>query len=147
LVQRFVKRQQLPFEVMQKYRPHLLDPTQRRPSKEYARATQIGHWGQDNEWGYYLHGVGCRLTHTINGEVIDWDASNLSRFDFNWFVHWLAWFLKQNPEDAASATILASISEQGEALKKMLLVVLEELCNSGKLRRSADGYHRYELTI
>lgn len=84
LLERFIQRQQLAFDVIQKFRPHLIDPTKRRPTKEYASATQWGYWGQDNEWNYFLHGVGCRLIHAITGEPIDWDVSDLDRFDPYW---------------------------------------------------------------
>jgi hypothetical protein len=96
LIERFVQRQQLPLEVIQKFRPHWIDSTKARPSKEYASATQLGYWGQDNEWAYFLHGRGCQLTHTITGEIVEWDAPDPYRFDPYWFARWLAWFLKQN---------------------------------------------------
>lgn len=148
LVQRYVQRQRLPFEVIQKYRPRWVDSTQRRPSKEYASATGWGHWGQDNEWEYVLHGIGCRLTHTITGECIDWDAPNLYRFDPNWFVgQWLAWFLQKNAEDEAASIILTALPEQGDAFRKKIFDVLEQLHQSGKLRLYPDSTNKYELIV
>jgi hypothetical protein len=96
LVERFVQRQQLPLEVIREFRPYWVDSTKHRPSKKYASATGTGYWGENNEWRYYLHGVGCRLIHTITGEPVDWDASDPYRFDPYWFVEWLSWFLRQN---------------------------------------------------
>src|SRR5690242_15998807 len=86
LIEKFVERQKLPYEVIKKFRPYWVGLSDRRSNKEYISATGHGHWGQDNEWDYYLHGVGCKLTHKITGEVINWDASNLKHFDPYWFV-------------------------------------------------------------
>jgi hypothetical protein len=62
---------------------------------ERVKVPQEGRW-KDMEgevWGYYLHGGGCRLTHTHTGEPIDWDCPNVLVFD-PWFFQWhLAWQL------------------------------------------------------
>ena len=42
LIHRFVQRQQLSLEVIREFRPHLVDSTKRRPTKDYASATQWG---------------------------------------------------------------------------------------------------------
>src|SRR5258708_35574400 len=145
LVVRFVQRQQLPLEVILKYRPHLVDSTKRRPTKEYASATQIGHWGQDNEWDYFLHGVGCRLTHTITGEVIDWDASNVYLFDRYSLGWWRTWFLQHNSQDEAASVILVMVNEKGEVFREKIFDVLEHLRLSGKLRIYPEYANKYEL--
>jgi hypothetical protein len=153
-IERFVQRQQLCLEVIQEYRPHFLDPTKHRPTKEYASATQLGDWGPNREWKYFLHGGGCRLTHTITGEMIDWDAPDLYRFDQYSFVIWLDWSLKQNlffrqpEEERAILTISAMINQQNERIfRKEIFEVLEQLSQQGKLLSFSDRTNRYKLIV
>ncbi|MEP7285623.1 MAG: hypothetical protein ABI947_07645 [Chloroflexota bacterium] len=146
LIRRFVQRQQLPLEVIRQFRPHMVDSTKRRPSKEYASATGSGHWGDDNEWEYLLHGGGCRLIHTVTGEVIDWNAPNPYRFDSDSFVWWLTWFLAQNTEDESTSIILGQVNDQGDAFRNKIFAILEQLYQAGTLRRHSPDYpNNYEL--
>ena len=154
LIERFVQRQPLTFEAIQKLRPYLIDSTQRLPNEEDFSAAQLGYWGQDNEWKYFLYGGGCRLTHTITGEVFDWDAPDLNRFDAYSFMRWLAWFLKQNVffrdpvEDEAVSIIATMVYEQSEeAFRKKILDVLQQLHQEGKLRRFSDRTNKYGLIV
>jgi hypothetical protein len=66
---------------------------------EAVRVPQTGIWNdhEGNTWHYYLHGGGCRLTHTITGEPIDWDCPNPLTFDPWFFRFHLAWQL-QSPD-------------------------------------------------
>ena len=152
LIHRFVQRQQLSLEVIREFRPYLVDSTKRRPTKEYAPATNWGYWGQKNEWEYFLHGGGCRLTHTITGEIVDWDAPDLYRFDPYWFAGWLAWCLSQTgsflqPEEAKAVLIASAlINEQNEdVFRKKVFDVLEELHQQGKLLSFPDRTNKYKL--
>ena len=154
LIQQFVQRQQLSLEVIREFRPHLVDSTKRRPSKEYASATQLGYWGKNNEWKYFLHGGGCRVTHTITGEIVDWDAPDLYQFDPYWFAGWLAWCLSQPGsflppiDEKAVLTASALINEQNEdVFRKKIFVVLEELHQQGKLLSFPDQTNKYKLII
>jgi hypothetical protein len=145
LIERFVQRQQLPLEVIQKFRPYLIDPIKRRPTdKEYIRATQIGHWGQDDEWDYFLHGGGCKLTHTVTGEVIEWDAPHLQHFDPSWFVNWLMWFINSHKDDGdlLIKSVLLNNPDRFEFQRKAF-DILEQLHQAGKIRHL--GVTRYEL--
>lgn len=45
-----------------------------------------------NEWEYYLHGRGCRLTNTLTGEPIDWEC-NVPAFETWFFLQYLEWQL------------------------------------------------------
>jgi hypothetical protein len=147
LVQRFVERQRLPYEVIKKYRPHWLDRTQPRPGKEYASITQWGYWGDDKEWKYFLHGVGCLLTQVITQEVIDWDCPNLYCFDQYSFARWLHWFLSQNPSDQSVFTLLPKMDEQGDDFRNRIIEILAKLHQLGKLRDYPGHAKRYELLI
>src|SRR5260221_12361691 len=87
LIERFVQRQQLPFEVIQKFRAHLVDSTKlRSTTKEYISATERGYWGKANEWQYSQLGGGCRLTLRFTGRVMNWDAPVLNRLVHYGFV-------------------------------------------------------------
>ena len=43
---------------------------------------QSGIWHDQNgeTWNYFMHGGGCRLTHPITAEVIDWDYPNIHQW-------------------------------------------------------------------
>src|SRR5258706_3147711 len=148
LIERFVQRQQIPFEVIQKFRAHLVDSTKlRSTSKEYISATGRGYWGQANEWQYSLHGGGCRLTHTITGEVIDWDAPDLNRFDPYWFVGWLQWYLSQNTNDQDARIILMAINAQDGQFRNRIFDILEQIHQVGKLYYYPDSTNKYALIV
>jgi hypothetical protein len=146
-VERFVERQQLPYQVIRKYRPHLVGLSDRRPSKEYLSSTWRGRWGQENEWDYYLHGGGCRLTHTISGEQIEWDASNLRHFDPYWFVNWLEWFLRQDVTDQDAQIILMAVNEKDDQFRTRIFDILQQIYQAGKLYYYPDRTSKYELIV
>jgi Domain of unknown function (DUF6896) len=56
---------------------------------------QTGIWrdGENNEWRYFLHGSGCRLTNTQTGEPIDWDCPDVNKYDKWKFMFHLLWQL------------------------------------------------------
>ena len=117
------------------------------PSKEYISATGRGYWGQANEWQYSLHGGGCRLTHTITGEVIDWDAPDLNRFDPYWFVGWLQWYLSQNTNDQDARIILMAINAQDGQFRNRIFDILEQIHQVGKLYYYPDSTNKYALIV
>lgn len=45
-----------------------------------------------NEWEYYLHGMGCRLTNIRTGEPIDWEC-NVPALEVWFFLQYLEWQL------------------------------------------------------
>jgi len=55
----------------------------------HDKTEQIGDWGAD--WRFFFHGGGCRLTHRITKEPIDWDGPDPYRFDPFFFIHHLEW--------------------------------------------------------
>ena len=60
--------------------------------------SQSGIWrdSEDNEWRYFLHGGGCRLTNTKTGEPIDWDCPDVNSFDRYKFFYHLEWQLSSS---------------------------------------------------
>ena len=56
---------------------------------------QEGVWrdGENNEWRYFLHGSGCRLTNIKTGEPIDWDCPDVNKYDKWKFMFLLIWQL------------------------------------------------------
>ena len=57
--------------------------------------SQSGIWRdhENNEWQYFLHGGGCRLTNRKTGEPIDWDCPDVNSYDKYKFLHHLEWQL------------------------------------------------------
>jgi hypothetical protein len=60
---------------------------------------QVGFWKDydHNEWKYFLHGGGCRLTNTETGEPIEWNCPNKLSFTPWFFCFHLEWQL-DSPE-------------------------------------------------
>jgi hypothetical protein len=56
---------------------------------------QEGIWydNEQNEWIYFLHGNGCRLTNKKTGEPIDWDCPDVNSYDPYKFLFHLIWQL------------------------------------------------------
>ena len=54
---------------------------------------QSGVWldKEKNEWRYFLHGSGCRLTNLKTGEPIDWDCPDVNKYDVWKFMFHLMW--------------------------------------------------------
>jgi hypothetical protein len=153
LIKRFVERQSVVLEAMRDLRPDTIMRLERRGSpkvwaelrRAYAREPNIGYWGENNEWKYRIHGLGCHLTHTITGEVIGWDVGSLKRFDWHWFVDYLEWLLKTDDEDNNVKTIKSALQSHDinrDSLRAFILPVLEQLEEAGVIR--ARG-HRYIL--
>lgn len=59
------------------------------------KLSQSGIWydNEKNEWKYFLHGSGCRLTNVKTGEPIDWDCPDVNRYDTWKFMFHLMWQL------------------------------------------------------
>jgi len=151
LIQLFVQRQTLVRDVIRKFRPKLLDPTQPWPSREYIQATSQGYWGPDNEWTYYLHGSGCRLIHTTTHERVEWNAPDLLCFDPWWLFYWSVWWLQAHASDPRTQTLLAllkidrSLTYKNEELRRVMFDILQQLQQMGGLRPCPDYPHNYEL--
>ncbi len=146
LVEKFVQRQTVPYEVIRKYRPNLIDSSKpRSTSKAYLSATQIGFWGESNEWEYRLHGGGCHVTHVDTREVIDWDAPNLQHFNPDWLADWVRWYVKNNTQDEAALLLSAMLNKPEEDYRRSIFEILDQLYRLGKLNYYPDRLDKYEL--
>lgn len=164
LIRRFIARQQLVFDALMDLRPHfvmfagrheLTDEEGRQLSQlrlKYSREVpQKGYWGANNEWEYFVHGGGCRLVHTVTKEPIEWDASDIRRFDKFWLVNYLEWLFQQQTEDEWIEVLKTRFAERSAALPQgfhsklheFIFPLLEELSQVGIL--SEAEYNRYTL--
>ena len=107
LLAKFVDRQSIVLEAMRDLRPDLIMPIEEQGTPElwsqlkrkYAQKDGRGYWGDNDEWVYRLHGIGCHLTHTITGELIGWDVNaNMDAFDPHWFIDWVYWLIGYDSE-------------------------------------------------
>jgi hypothetical protein len=57
---------------------------------------QTGIW---NEWRYWIHGIGCRLTHLHTQEPLEWDAPDVNGFRFEWFWAHFLWRRENHKQD------------------------------------------------
>jgi hypothetical protein len=135
LVQRYVQRQQISVEMMRKYQSHLSE-TRRSIHRNDVKVTPLGYWGQDDEWEYFLYEGGCKVTHKVSGEVIGWDAPDVSSFNARYFIDWLMWYLNQpaNPSNELIQDILLK-NPYPAIFQKEVLDLLEQLRQAGKLER------------
>jgi hypothetical protein len=146
LLEKFVERQKIPYEVIKKYRAFFVDPSQRRShDKEYWRSTALGFWGDANEWKYFLHGAGCHVTHIETGEVIGWDAATLTRFDPYWLADWIHWYAAYHPDDPLSLVVAPLIANDHSDTAKNLFPILDQLHQLGKLSYDPTPTNKYEL--
>ncbi len=146
LIEKYVQRQIVPFEVIREYRSHLVDSSTRRSTnKAYLKATQMGFWGESNEWEYMLHGGGCHVTNVATREVIGWDASNLRRFDPYWLVDWVHWYVNQNSLSKAALLLAPLVVKSDEDCRRSIFEILDQLHTLGKLHKYPDGTNKYEL--
>ena len=163
LIQRFVKRQAIVLDALRDLRPDLIMRVENRNNPEFwdqwtqetwlvfvrkhARQS-TGEWGENNEWEYFLHGPGCRLTHKVTQERLEWDLGSLRRFDKNWFVGYLLSLLDQNNDDKVLATIRNWYDDQeipnpkNEPVcylwRKAIFPILEQLHEMGLLSQKSE---------
>ncbi|MGB1286696.1 MAG: DUF6896 domain-containing protein [Aggregatilineales bacterium] len=147
LVTDFVDRQYIVVMAMLELRPDIMTPSRLTPEQRFAyRSDKSGRglWGENDEWAYRLHGIGCHLTHTVTDEIIGWDAGSSKQFDPSWFVDHLFWRLSHDEGNAVNI-IHAEFSDAEVdrfSLRKFIFPILEQLCKDEILL--AKGY-RYIL--
>jgi uncharacterized protein DUF6896 len=166
LIQRFVQRQSLVFEAIKDLRPDWVMEVEHEDNSEFwadwtpetwqsfvlehARRPATGEWGENKEWEYFLHGHGCRLTHKVTQERIEWDLGSLSTFDRSWFLNYLKSLLDQNTNDEAIATVQVwyenekklkpEYKQSYRPLHDAVFPVLEQLYQMGFLSQHQQYY-------
>jgi DNA-directed RNA polymerase subunit L len=91
-----------------------------------------------NDWEYFAHGNGCRLTHLQTGERIEWDGPNPKVFDIHWFLYHLDWRLINETTDP----YVKACNEWFDGQKADLDIIQKSiywLVDEGKLRLRQDG--------
>ena len=80
---------------------------------------QSGVWqdNEDNEWRYFLHGGGCRLTNIKTGEPIDWDCPDVNSYDRYKFFYHLEWQLTSSER---AEKLMFSRNVEKEMLKTLI---------------------------
>ncbi len=154
IIERYTQRQSIVLDAMRDLRPDMILPlegkvhpqTRAELRRKYIYAPHRGLWGENQEWEYRLHGIGCHLTHVTTGEVIGWDVGSLKRFDWNWLVNYIIWLLKAEKNTAEMQTIRTKFQDSVDDVEKLrrdILPILQELESNGILR--AEQENRYTL--
>jgi hypothetical protein len=144
LVDRFLDRQHLVFDLLQEIRPDFFGKAP-RPTKAYISARQRGTWGRESEWMYYVHGGGARIVHVHSDEPIEWDSPDLLRFDPNWFAGWVEWWLRRKCEEEQIRQVIElELERNGDQLVRLIRDSLDSLEQHGVLRYFPDRTNSYE---
>jgi hypothetical protein len=119
LIHHYIQRQRIVIRALIDISPRLLmmidDATLKKSLEPYIVAheekinsigSQSGVW---ETWQYWLHGIGCRLTHIQTQEPLEWDAPYLNGFRFDWFWNHLIWRIRNEPQDALVSQYLKLI--------------------------------------
>ena len=141
LVNRYLARQVVVCSALKELRPDILILAEGKRSVDellqarasYAKAPQSGLWGKDNEWRYFVHGKGCKLTHIITNEPLEWDAPDLTAFDKWWFVNYLEWLIRFKPNDASVRVTVAQMNDEKTDIRESVFEILEQLLTLGLL--------------
>ena len=120
----FISKQALVHQAMTELRPHLIMAATDSEkldyekfvelAEEYSHIPQVGQWtSEEDEWDYFVHGMGCRLTNVKTLEPIEWDAPNVDSFHDRWFFNWAMWHFKhkQNRSDLTYEALVALLKE------------------------------------
>ena len=152
LIKEYVMRQEIVLEALNDMRPDIV----RRNMENYAPkdisdATvdyylrhPVGMWDSNDEWDYFIHGHGCRLTHKKTAEPIEWDTGDLKRFDKNWFLNRLMWRLESSSKDETIEIIRRNFETSDntrEALNEIISPILTRLSERNLLSDSRNQIH------
>lgn len=149
LVRAFIARQKLVSDVIQNLRPDMFAfhdksvPAMVKVTlaRKYTAVPQTGSWQNDEgDWVYFFHGGGCRLTHKVTGEVIDWDAPNTELFDPWKFMYWVEWAINTNPEHLSEQVhcLNEAVSTDSD-LKTVVDNILKHLTEQGVFEKASQG--------
>jgi hypothetical protein len=84
-------------EVYQKVHREKRNSLARTKDDNAIRSLFDGVW--KNEWQFFRHGGGCKLTHLRTGEPIEWDAPDPQAITTHRFLDNLAWRLNNDMDD------------------------------------------------
>jgi hypothetical protein len=105
LIKEYIKRQAIVEKCLKEKRPDLLamvdktisDTEVVRLVEAHKHEPNSGVWEDSGQnWTYYIHGKGCRITNNTTSEPIEWDIPDIDVFDRYWFGNWVRWWLNYN---------------------------------------------------
>lgn len=149
LVRTYIERQQLVFDVIQALRPDMFVIADKsipvmvviEMAQKYADVPQIGIWQNDEGvWDRFFHGNGCRLTHQITGEVIDWDAPDTEIFDSWKFLYWIKWAIETKPDHLADEVAsLSSAATTDNEIERVVNTSLSTFTDRGIFENASQN--------
>ena len=155
LLKRFVSRQVLALRAIEEMRPAKMFMRNNDYSvQKYIEANEvsanfptIGYTGENNEWQYFFHGAGCRLTHTITQEPVEWDAPDVNAFDSYWFVNWLEWLLNYEATGEDATIVRKAFDSYGGTFREFVFAQTQGLEKAGLVAPSGQpNWNKYTLT-
>ena len=148
LMTEFVRRIPLVLEVIEARHPDFLVVLAELPKEEltelletYAHVPQQGIWTNiEGEWEHVFHGRGCRLTHRVTREVIDWNPPDTNHLDLWKFRSWLDWAVRTEPSHlAASIRVIRPYLQGDTQISTFLQTTTDSLITQGKLVGTNQG--------
>lgn len=141
LIKRYIDRQKIVQNAMIDLRPDLvvlangLNQTEEilNLSKKHLNIPQNGYWGDNQEWLYYIHGFGCKLTNASSGEPIEWDAPDILIFDRFWFVNNLRWYMVRYSKNKDVIALSSRVVKSGREMQEVIFDIIDRLKTSGSL--------------
>ncbi len=150
LISLFVSRQTLVFEALRELRPQILISTGAMVKDQIETVHKsrfdtppTGYWGANQDWKYFLHGLGCKLVHITTQEPIEWDAPDLKSFDRYWFINWLKWYVNYSEEKDSISFLKSMNSNTIDIFALEMLSKLE--ADKMLFRRSPQHSNEYTL--
>jgi len=147
LIRQFVNRQRLVFEAIRELRPTVLLSTGAIKREDLVGKLKLrseipdkGLWGKNKEWEYSFHGLGCKLTHMVTREPIEWNAPSINNFDRYWFMNWTNWYLQQNSEDSSLQSLKSLLAESNSSIEELVFSILNQLEAMKIVIRSSTQY-------
>lgn len=139
LIKRYIERQLLVYDAVKQLRPYffIMDTASAleliKAVKPFVGTPSMGYWGKNNEWRYLIHGNGCRLTHTVTEEPIDWDAPDPQAFDSWFFSIHLKWLFNQTTEDETVFRVKSAFEAQSKELDEFVIAHINQLLQQDQL--------------
>ena len=139
LIEQFLERKQIVFELLLEFRPDIfkiygidkvipvlnIDNRIEQLIKSYNK----DNYNPDvpiNGWHRFFHGHGCKLTHAITKEPLEWDIGHPRSFYIEWFGENLEWRMKNQKDHPDIIICNEWVKKTGESIYSAIGILKDE---------------------